>query len=170
MTKKYLEESTKLDISNQLSNKIWRSRFGKFDPVSSGYPNKMSSIYISDYIMFNPNCNLSLDMVDRILPYIKFKQLSLDTIQIDRWIYKSNGLFIIGSTKPNYEIKWNPIDNTDTMEYVKTEKEKWKVVRALLQIMNDTPDEFVNFNSYQIIGFWYNKYDSWLVSWQSDTS
>ena len=46
----------------------------------------MDSVYISDYIMFNKNCNITLDQVDRILPYIKFKQIDSETYQIDGFL------------------------------------------------------------------------------------
>jgi hypothetical protein len=167
LTKKYLEESKKTKSTeglNPIFDKVWRSRFGNIEPIESGYPKNMNQIYVSDYIMFNPNCKLTFDKVDRILPYIKFKKIDLNTIQIDRWIFKDNGFFIDGSDRPNYEITMSGKE-LEPDEFVKTEEDKWLVVRAMLQIMNDTPDEFVNFNSYQIIGHWYNKNDSWLVSW-----
>ena len=167
-TKKYLETSIKSKMSNPIFDKLWRSRFGNVDLVKSGFPTNMYSVYVSDYIMFNPNCDITLDMVDRYLPYIKFKQINDNTCQIDRWIYTKKGFYIEGSDKPNYEIIWDTDDSTENMEGIKTEKDKWEVVRVLLQIMNDTPDNFVNFNSYQVIGNWYNKYDSWLVSWESN--
>lgn len=171
MTKKYLEESKNIaskESTNPIFDKVWRSRFGDIDPINSpglyGYPKNMNKIYVSDYIMFNPNCKLTFDQVDRILPYIKFKKIDSNTVQIDRWIFKEKGFFIIGSDKPNYDITYSNVE-LDSNEFVKTEEDKWWVVRAMIQIMNDTPDEFVNFNSYQIIGHWYAKNDSWLVSW-----
>ena len=167
LTKKYLEESKKTKSTeglNPIFDKVLRSRFGNIEPIESGYPKNMNQIYVSDYIMFNPNCKLTFDKVDRILPYIKFKKIDSNTIQIDKWIFKSNGFFIDGSDRPNYEITMSGKELKPD-EFVKTEEDKWLVVRAMLQIMNDTPDEFVNFNSYQIIGHWYNKNDSWLVSW-----
>lgn len=167
LTKKYLEESKKTKSTkglNPIFDKVWRSRFGNIIPIESGYPKNMNKIYVSDYIMFNPNCKLSFDNVDRILPYIKFKKIDSNTIQIDRWIFNSNGLFEIDLDKPNYDILYSDKELNDN-EFIKTEEDKWLVVRAMLQIMNDTPDKFVNLNSYQIIGHWYNKNDSWLVSW-----
>ena len=171
LTKKYLEESKNIKSSestNPIFDKIWRSRFGNIDPINSrglsGYPKNMDKIYVSDYIMFNPNCKLTFDQVDRILPYIKFKKIDSNTVQIDRWIFKEKGFFLVGSDRPNYDITYSN-EELKPDEFVKTEEDKWLVVRAMLQIMNDTPDEFVNFNSYQIIGHWYNKNDSWLVSW-----
>lgn len=172
LTKKYLEESKKNqldDLSNNsinpIFNKVWRSRFGNIDPIYLGYLKNMNNIYVSDYIMFNQNCKLSLDMVDRILPYIKFKKIDSKTIQIDRWIYKINGVFVVDSDRPNYNITWSN-NELSPDEFIKTDEDKWLVVRAMLQIMNDTPDEYVNFNSYHIIGHWYNKNDSWLVYWE----
>lgn len=167
LTKKYLEDSKhiKTTLINPIFDKVWRSRFGEINPFESNFPTNLNKIYISDYIMFNPNCKLTFDLIDRILPYIKFKKIDKDTIQIDRWIYKTNGFFIIGSDRPNYEIKLSDVE-LGPDEHVKTELDKWLVVRAMLQIMNDTPDEYVNFGSYQIIGYWYNKNDSWLVSWE----
>jgi hypothetical protein len=165
LTKKYLEESKIPKIkTNPIFDKIWRSRFGNINPFESGYPRNMDQIYISDYIMFNSNCKITFDLMDRILPYIKFKKIDLNTIQIDRWIFKEKGFFIVGSEQPNYEISFSHKE-LEPDEFVKTEEDKWLVVRAMLQIMNDTPDEFVNFNSYQVVGHWYNKNDSWLVSW-----
>jgi hypothetical protein len=166
LTKKYLEESKKIESikTNPIFDKVYRSRFGKINLFESSYPKNMDQIYISDYIMFNPNCEISFDMMDRILPYIKFKKIDSNTVQIDRWIFKNKGFFIVGSDRPNYEISYSNKE-LDSEQFVKTEEDKWYVVRAMLQIMNDTPDEFVNFNSYQVIGHWYNKNDSWLVSW-----
>ena len=165
LTKKYLEESVQSNMLNPIFDKVWRSRFGDFELMINSFPTNLNSIYISDYIMFNPNCNLTFDQVDRILPYIKFKKIDSDTCQIDRWIFTSKGFYMIDSVQPNYEITWLNLDNTDTMEGIKTEEDKWYAIRALLQIMNDTPDKYVNFNSYQIIGNWYHKNDNWLVSW-----
>jgi hypothetical protein len=172
ITKKYLEESKKNQLNNLLNNstnpifnKVWRSRFGNINPINFGYPRNMDNIYVSDYIMFNQNCDLSFDIVDRILPYIKFKKINENTIQIDRWIFKNYGLFTIGSFRPNYDITLSD-NELSSNEFIKTDEDKWLVVRAMLQIMNETPDEFVNFNSYHIIGHWYNKNDSWLVSWE----
>jgi hypothetical protein len=167
ITEKYLQESktNESKFQNKIFDKIWRSRFGDIDNFNNGYPRNMEHIYVSDYIMFNPKCQLTLDLVDRILPYIKFKKIDSNTIQIDRWIYKQKGFFIEGSNKPNYEITWSSKE-LDSSEFVKTETDKWLVVRAMLDIMNETSDEFLNFNSYQIIGYWYYKNDSWLVSWE----
>lgn len=166
-TKKYLEEFKKTNskLMNPIFDKIWRSRFGLINLFESGYPRNMDQIYISDYIMFNQNCEITFDLMDRVLPYIKFKIINNDTIQIDRWIYRKKGFYIDGSNIPNYEIEYSDKE-LNSNEYIKTEYDKWLVVRAMLQIMNDTPNEFINLNSYQVIGHWYNKNDSWLVSWQ----
>lgn len=161
--------STNMCLSNPVFDKVWRSRFGNTNPFKSGYPKNMSEIYISDYIMFNPNCNISLDNVDRILPYVKFKKINDNSWQFDRWIYEEKGFFSDGDVKPNYDIVWVEKDNTAEMDWIKTEEEKRLAVRAFLTIINETPDKYVNFNSYQVIGWWYNKNDSWLVSWIPNT-
>lgn len=118
--------------------------------------------------MFNPNCVITIDLVDRILPYIKFKKISSNSYQIDRWLFEEKGFYEFDSNTPNYGIEYLDTDTTD-MDFVKYEEDKWLIVRAMLQIMNETPNEYLNFNSYQVIGNWYNKYDSWLVSWKSNT-
>jgi hypothetical protein len=170
MTKKTLEESkiSQHKFSNQIFDKVYRSRFSNIDSFSNGYPKNMTEVYISDYIMFNPNCTITIDLVDRILPYIKFKKISNNSYQLDRWLFEEKGFYYDGTNIPNYTIKYLDED-TKEMDYVKYEEDKWLIVRAMLQIMNETPNEYLNFNSYQVIGNWYNKYDSWLISWVPNT-
>jgi hypothetical protein len=155
-------------FSNPIFDKVYMSRFGDINPFNGGYPHYMTEIYISDFIMFNPNCVITIDLVDRILPYIKFKRISSNSYQIDRWLFEEKGFYVDGSNIPNYGIEYLNTDTTD-MDFVKYEEDKWLIVRAMLQIMNETPNEYLNFNSYQVIGNWYNKYDSWLVSWNPNT-
>ena len=162
--KKYLESSKKSTFSNPIFDKTWRSRFGDIHPFNDGYPRNTKDVYMSDYIMFNPNCNITIDTVDRVLPYCKFKQIDHDTCQIDKWIYKEKGFFIVDSTFPNYDITLSDED-TSEMDFIKTEEEKRLAVRAFLAIMHETPDEYTNFNSYNVIGNWYVNNDSWLVCW-----
>lgn len=170
LTLKTLEKTktTSGKFSNPIFDKVYRSRFGDINPFNEGYPHNMTEIYISDFIMFNPNCVITIDLVDRILPYIKFKRISPNSYQIDRWLFEDKGFYEHDSNTPNYGIEYLDTDTTD-MDFVKYEEDKWLIVRAMLQIMNETPNEYLNFNSYQVIGCWYNKYDSWLVSWRPNT-
>ena len=170
ITVKTLEETKAKagKFPDPIFDKVYRSRFGDINPFNGGYPRNMTEIYISDFIMFNPNCVITIDLVDRILPYIKFKKISSNSYQIDRWLFEEKGFYIDGSNTPNYGIEYLDTDTTD-MDFVKYEEDKWLIVRAMLQIMNETPNEYLNFNSYQVIGCWYNKYDSWLVSWYPNT-
>lgn len=164
MTKKTLEKTktSSNEFSNPIFDKVYRSRFGNINPFNDGYPLNMSEIYVSDFIMFNPNCVITIDLVDRILPYIKFKRISSNSYQIDRWLFEDKGFYIDGSNTPNYRIEYLDTDTSD-MDYVNYDNDKWLIVRAMLQIMNETPNEYLNFNSYQVIGNWYHKYDSWLL-------
>lgn len=116
--------------------------------------------------MFNSNCNLSLDMIDRYLSHIKFSQLDSNTCQIDRWIFENN-LNFKKTSKPNYDIKWVSSDNTQNLAYAKTDYDKKLIVEAMIQIMNETPDEFVNFKSYNILAEWYLKYEGWLIYYET---
>lgn len=146
MTKKNLEESK----INKIFNKIWISRFKKFR-----YSINISKIYMSDFIMFNKNYKLTLKLIEKILPYIKFKKIDSNTIQIDKWTF-TNINFIMNSNrdKPNYNILWSN-NELNSNEFVKTEEDKFIVIKTMIQIMNETPDEFINFNSYKIMSYWY---------------
>lgn len=170
MVKETLEKSKTLQhkFSNPIFDKVYRSRFGDINPFKLYFPTNMTEIYISDYIMFNKNCVITIDLVDRILPYIKFKKNDDDSYQLDRWLFEEKGFYNEGSNEPNYTIKYLEEDTID-IDYVKNEEEKRLIVRAMLQIMNETPNEYLNFNSYQVIGNWYSKYDNWLSSWVPNT-
>ena len=107
MTKKTLEKTktSSNKFSNPIFDKVYRSRFGNINPFNGGYPRNMTEIYISDFIMFNPNCVITIDLVDRILPYIKFKRIDKKTYQIDRWLFEDKGFYEMCSktAKANYE-------------------------------------------------------------------
>jgi hypothetical protein len=160
MTKKNLEES-------KINNKIWNSRFGNINTLNllklKDLINK-NKIYMSDFIMFNQKCKLTFNMIDIILPYIKFKKIDSDTIQIDKWLFTNINLIIMTSDRdrPNYNILWSN-DELYSNEFVKTKEDKFLVIKAMIQIMNETPDKYVNFNSYKILSYSYIKYKNQII-------
>lgn len=141
-------------------NKIMESR--NYDGnIDDAFNNK--NIYMSEYLIFNPNCNITIDLVDRLLPYIKFTYLNENTYQIDRWVF-------IETENNNYEIKYMFFeDTTSIINGVNCENDKLKIVNLLIQLMNQIPETDLNHNSYYILGYWCEKYKMMLSNHDSDS-
>ncbi len=159
-------------LKNPEFDLIYRSRYSdKVNIESNGFINVYEydnqSVVISDYIMFNKNYKLKFLDLDRLLPYCKFKNIDHEHYQIDGWIYRSIGMYQSGSNQSNKIISWD-MANYHKMDLLKTEEEKRLCVRAMLQIMNECDEEQINLYNYNVIGEWYNYYDSKLNSYNSN--
>ncbi len=159
-------------MNNPMYDLIYRSRYSNnLDNFKSGFIKIFSqlnqSIVMSDFIMFNKNYEINFLEVDRLLPYCKIKVVDSENYILDGWNYKTLGMYVCGSNTPNKEIKFD-MSNYHNMELVKTEEEKRLAVRALIQIMNEVPEEEINMHNYYTISEWYNYYDSKLNSYNGN--
>ena len=163
------KNNTELDL-------IYRSRYSKnLYNVTNGYikifSSNIQSIVMSDFIMFNKNYNIDFLAVDRLLPYCKIKVINSNKYILDGWVYETLGMFYVGSTQPNKNNGiTNKIISKPNMDLVKTESEKRLAVRALIQIMNEIPEEEINLNNYYTISEWYNYYDAEITTYETNMS
>lgn len=190
MTKKNIEDIIKKfkyhrKDNNHIINIAHESRFSNINLANDDihFQSKFTKYYMSDYIMFNKNCDLTFELVDRFLPYIKFCEFSIrsddDTddnnldqyskiCQLDRWIYKELSYEPPNNSKPLYEINWTDGD-LNHLNWISNDDNKRLAVRAMLNIMNETPDAHINYKSYSTLKEWIEKYDSWLLAWNINT-
>ncbi len=159
-------------LKNPEFDLIYRSRYSDKVKIESNgfiniYENDNQSVVVSDYIMFNKNFNLKFLDLDRLLSYCKFKNIDHEHYQIDGWTYRSIGMYQSGSNVSNKIINWD-MSNYYQLELLKTEEEKRLCVRAMLQIMNECDEEQINLYNYNVVGEWYNYYDSKLNSYNSN--
>lgn len=168
----------KKDIESKLSDPnqdlIYRSRYAQINPLSSGFirifnGSSPQSVVISDFMMFNKNFDLKLNLVDRLLPYCKFSQdkTSHETYQLDGWAFSCPGFYLSGSNRPHYSIKFD-MKSYPSMGLLVTEEEKRLAVRAMIQIMNECDIKDINLNSYHVISEWYRINDSMINSYNSN--
>ncbi len=159
-------------LANPELDLIYRSRHSNISPLSNGFisifgTNSTQRLVMSDYIMFNKHCELNLGLVDRFLPYCKFKVNGETKYQIDGWEYDCPGMFHVGSTKPNYLIKFS-MDGYDQMKLLTSEEEKRLAVRAMIKIMNECDAEQINLENYYVISEWYYLNDHLINSYNSN--
>jgi len=161
--KKITEESTKTPYYDI----IYRSRYndikiiGEYNYIDIFGKNN-HKVVMADYLMFNPHFKLDYNMLDRLLPYCKIKVLGDYTYKVDGWIISFN---IYGN--PAYKISYDNSDY-DELDFIKTEEEKHMAIRLFIQVMNETPDEYLNFNNYNVIAEWEYHNDTLLKSYKSN--
>jgi len=161
--KKLIEDTMK----NSYYNSLYRSRFNNikifkyYDSIEIFIKNH-NKVVMADYLMFNQFYILEYDLVDRLLPYCKIKIIDDYKYKIDGWIFEQQ-IYAI----PNYKISYDDNDY-DTMKFISTEEEKRLAVRLLIQVMNETPEEYVNFNNYNVISEWYYNNDRYINCYQNN--
>lgn len=151
---------------------IYRSRYGNtltsfvndFIQIFNG---STQTIVMSDFIIFNKNYNIDFLEVDRLLPYCKIKVTDNEKYILDGWNYELIGFYEIDTKLSNKIIKFD-MTEYENMELVKTEEEKRLAVRALIQIMNEIPEEEINLHNYYTISEWYSYYDANLTSYNNN--
>lgn len=148
---------------------LYRSRYGNkvslSIPFIKIYSKNNQAIVMSDYLMYNKNYNVDLNMIDRYLPYCKIKVNKNEDYQLDGWYYNCNK--ISHDNSPHYKIKFDMSDY-DNMELLKTEEEKRLGVRAMIQIMNESPLDMINLNNYNVISEWYSVNDHYISSYHNN--
>jgi hypothetical protein len=168
----------KKDIESKLSDPnqdlIYRSRYAQINPIANGFIRIFNgaspqSIVLSDFMMFNKNFDLNLNLVDRLLPYCKFSENKTinETYQLDGWTYSCPGFYECGSNKPHYSIKFD-MGSYSSMGLLVTEEEKRLAVRAMIKIMNECDVQDINLNSYHVISEWYRINDMMINSYNSN--
>ncbi len=168
------KKSCEAKLSNPELDLVYRSRHVDISPLDNGFIrifgfNSTQRLIMSDYIMFNKSCNLTLNLVDRYLPYCKFKYNGESAYQIDGWEYKCPGMFVVGSSRPNYSIKFSMDYNQyDQMKLLTSEEEKRLAVRAMIKIMNECDVEQINLENYYVISEWYHLNDHMINSYNSN--
>lgn len=159
-------------LSNPELDLIYRSRHLDISPLSNGFisifgSNSTQRLIMSDYMMFNKHCELTLGLVDRFLPYCKFKVGGESKYQIDGWEYDCPRMYQVGSPQPNYLIKFS-MDGYDQMKLLTSEEEKRLAVRAMIKIMNECEPEQINLENYYVISEWYYLNDHLINSYNSN--
>jgi len=170
MTKEIIEKHKKIteeSVKTPEFDITYRSRYsnvkitGDFDNLHL-FGKENNKVFMADYLMFNKFYNLDYNLVDRLLPYCKIRTIDDYTYKVDGWILTFNAY-----GRPSYRITYDNSDYDET-EFIKTEKEKRLAVRLFVQVMNETPEEFVNFNNYQVIAEWYRENDNTLDSYNQN--
>ena len=163
MIKNNMEDSEKAfgaKVPNLLFDKTYRSRFGNI--VINKYPKNADQIYMSDYIMFNKNCSISLNTVDKFLGYVKFSSgeyTSNNIIHFDRWIFTQ---YDSTDKIPDFSVRFTKDDSVvEDYDWIKSDYDKMLIVKAMIKIMNETPPQYVNFNSYWVLSEWFNDNSGW---------
>jgi hypothetical protein len=167
MTKDIIEKYKKI-VEESSSNPpyydiTYRSRYNNVKIMDeykyiSIFGRNNHKIIMADYLMFNPFYKLDYELVDRLLPYCKIRIINDYKYKVDGWVYEYKPY-----GKPSYHISYDNSDY-DTMDFIKTDEEKRLAVRLFIQVMNETPDEYVNFHNYHVIAKWYGNNDNYLSS------
>jgi hypothetical protein len=129
-----------------------------------------NKVIMADYLMFNKYYNVSYDVLERLLGYCKisFKYGYTSSVnKIDGWIFETHYNGLPGNGLPGYHIKYDNSDY-DELPFVKTDEEKRLTVRLLIQVMNETPEEYVNLHNYNVICQWYRNNDIYLSSYNTN--
>lgn len=128
----------------------WRSRYGNFVFKRYDPPKffKDQTVLMSDYMMFN-KFEIRENQIDRLLGFCRFNKLNDQSYQVDGWRFQIHDLKI-----PSYQIYYDD-SNIKNIGFVVNDSDKDLVIRALLQIMNETPDNYLNFNNYHVLGEWF---------------
>lgn len=170
MTKDIIDNHKKLiedTMDKSYDDILYRTRFCNIQIFDTNnlieiFVKNHNRVIVADYLMFNKFYNLDYDVIDRILPYCKIKIIDDYTYKIDGWIFEEK----IYST-PNYTIRYDD-SNYDTMEFITTEKDKRLAVKLFIQVINETPEEYINFNNYNTILEWYNNNYNYINSYKSN--
>lgn len=170
MTKEIIETHKKSaeNLMEPNTDIIYRSRYSEvnifgFSRYIDIFGKNHHKVHMADYLMFNPYFNLDYNMVDRLLPYCKIRIIDDYTYKVDGWIYEQ--LCYGGYKEANYRIRYDNSDYDD-MNLVTTEEDKKMTIRLLNIVMNEIPEEYVNFNNYNIIAQWSYDNDNYLCSYQ----
>ena len=148
--------------------KIYRSRYCDIGPIDLyGIPSKFLSksglcnlVEISDFIMFNKYFEISQNLIERLLPYCKIQKYTSPygpTYKIDNWIITFYNKQQYPMTNIEYKKECNDYEtfhNMNEMSYANTDHDKLLIVRSLIQIMNESPEEFVNMKNYWELAKW----------------
>lgn len=143
---------------------IFRSRhcdIGSFDLYSIsyriGFQNNL--IHMSDFIMFNPYFKINQNLIERCLTYCKFEQYTNydPTYKIDNWLITFYNKKQYPMTNIEYKEICNEYEifhNMNEMSYANTDYHKMLIVKSMVQIMNESPTEFVNMENYWELAKW----------------
>lgn len=153
------DELVKSKLINSMYDIKYRSRFMDLNIICGNNFINNPNVLMSDWIMFNKFKNLEYNQIERLLNYCKFQKIDNNTYQLDGWIFNE--------VHQNSDGLWYKIEYTNDIpnEYLNNDTDKRLAVRAMIQIMNESPEEFINFNNYYLIGSYENKNDSYLQSW-----
>lgn len=160
-------EKTKI-MKKPYTDRKYRSRYGHID-LCDTYSNTYD-IFVSDWIMFN-KYELTLNRLDRLLSMCRYKEIAPDAYQLDGWRYlkkfHDKPTYLIDA--PTYLIDY-AYDDEKIMKipFVSDDKQKGIVVRIMIQIMNETPAQFVNFHNYQLLGLYHELNDWTCQSWKKN--
>lgn len=135
----------------------WRSRYGNVGPDSflSMYRNSSQTLLASDWMMFN-KYDIDYSELDRFLGLCKIKYCD-NCVQIDCWKIRY-GMY---NKLPNYSVSYDCKLESElsNMNFVNSDEDKRVCVKGLITIMNEIPDNYLNFNNYNVIGYWFNRQD-----------
>lgn len=131
----------------------YRSRYGDINFLKNSIlfnDNNKQRIHVSDWLMFN-KYNVEQSKIERILSNIKFNSND-NSYHIDKWKYTERNESYFD--RP-YHIEYD--DNIDISKFklISTDEEKRLASRAIIQIMNETPESMRNNYNYNSIGEWY---------------
>jgi len=148
---KHEKESSFYDPKNIL----WRSRHGVFDNYGLRHP--LTRVWMSDFLMFNPNYQLDDIMdVERCLGYCFHQAIDERTLIIDQWKIGYNNQ----DHSRMVSLDFLP-DQTHLAEALpKKDQDKSVIARGLLAIMNTVYPNHLNFANYYEIGEWYTRNES----------
>ncbi len=180
VTSQSLLSQTNLLSTSTVGKKL-RARFGTefIDKIKlTDYPihNFYKKFFISDLIMFNQKFKLDYFIVDRLLSFILIRHHHQDHHQFDGWhfeqltygslngpsyriYYDDSNVDLLNENKSNEE---SDITSHSPMQLISSDYDKFTIARCMLQVMNESPDEFVNFHNYHVLGQWVNDQEYYI--------
>lgn len=130
----------------------------------------IKEISIVNMIIYGKTKILSLENVERLLPYIRFKSSSKETrelFQLDNYVllYKS----FYDNKEKRYEVLWDD-ENIDELSFASKDIDKLYVAKNMIQLMNEVDPKLLNIHNYRLICDWYSYNDLAIQSFHTTTT
>jgi hypothetical protein len=152
-------------------NKTFFQRIFNFKTVNKEQEKDPKQISVLDLLVFNKFYDVSYEDVGWIINWCDFKWIESytgETFVVDGWYF--DRIMYSEPNRPNYKIKYedssiksNLTNLTNLNKYIGDE-EKRNIIRFSIQLGNESPDKYINFNNYYILSICENHLDSYFQS------
>lgn len=102
--------------------------------------------------------NVDFRMLERLLNFVRYAEYSDNTynyFQLDNFVLR---YYIYSMSEKRYEISWRE-DNINDLKFARTDYEKMRVAKNLIQLMNEIEPQHLNFENYFNVAEWYRDND-----------